>query len=132
MDNFTMFAMNWLLLLLFGLLSLFGFDVLFCIIRYIHERVCRIVIDLIGDHRANDAKVVSDSCRPGKIIADQLTALAIAAKPRQRTKTLKREKNRRRVIFFAATPYFAILLQALCWRDHGLQTVLVCTAPIPA
>ncbi len=51
---------------------------------------------------------------------------------RQLTKTLKREKNRRRVIFFAATPYFAIMRQALCLRDHGIQTVLVCTAPIPA
>lgn len=38
----------------------------------------------------------------------------------------------RRVVFFAKTPYFVILREALCLRRAGVETVLACISPLPA
>ncbi len=45
----------------------------------IHERVGRVVVDLFGDHRADDADVVGDFLVPRQQVADRLPTLAAAA-----------------------------------------------------
>ena len=46
----------------------------------VHERVGRIVVDLLGDHRLDDANVVGHLAVPGQEVADPLPALAVLSR----------------------------------------------------